>query len=75
MILENERINCAWPGQSSLKTFFCSRISLTRMSTTVWVNMFPINNFVFIQRQDMSDSEAVKSILTDLNFDFVLMTA
>jgi hypothetical protein len=27
MILENERINCAWPGQNDLENFLFSRIS------------------------------------------------
>jgi hypothetical protein len=39
MILENERIHCAWPGQEQLENFLLFSDILTRMSTTVWVNM------------------------------------
>jgi hypothetical protein len=71
MILENERIQCI--SKQLEKLSLCSRISsLTRMSTTVWVNMIFLGfNFVLFNDKDRSDSEAVKSILTDLNFDFM----
>jgi hypothetical protein len=74
MILENERIHCAWPGQEQLENFLfvLGYHPYKNVYDSLGKHDFPWKTILSLfNDKDMSDSEAVKSILTDLNFDFM----